>query len=353
VKSLGELLVASIRFVGQYADIPAHFARLHAKVGPYVAGDPICLYDRTADENPQEAHTIEVCYPVSRPVSAGDIQSWLLPGCQVASATHVGPAGVPWGPAEWWRSLGAYINDHHLTIDEDPLREIRRPAGNGLEVSELQAVLQFPRWLKNLAAGLDRLAGEGVRRSVMAGSADLRVDAPVHERLAWIQEAMERLDAAVSDPATRGCILNGCAHRFPSVRIARMREAYGRLGDVAALLDLMRADRSVGGSSWYGSPVREGAVIYETKDPASPEQYREAGSEVERRAAACFCPVVRAAILAGETISSTYCHCGAGWYVQLWEGILQQPVRVEVLETVLEGGERCRFAIHLPPEVLG
>jgi predicted hydrocarbon binding protein len=57
---------------------------------------------------------------------------------------------------------------------------------------------------------------------------------------------------------------------------------------------------------------------------------------------------LREAIRAGMTMSGTYCYCGAGWYKQLWEGILGQPVRIEVLKSVLQGDDRCTFAIHLP-----
>jgi predicted hydrocarbon binding protein len=43
-----------------------------------------------------------------------------------------------------------------------------------------------------------------------------------------------------------------------------------------------------------------------------------------------------------------YCYCGAGFYKGIWEEILGEPVEVEVLESVLQGGDVCRIAIHLP-----
>jgi predicted hydrocarbon binding protein len=49
-----------------------------------------------------------------------------------------------------------------------------------------------------------------------------------------------------------------------------------------------------------------------------------------------------------ETISATYCYCGAGYYQGIWEEILQQPVEVELLESVLQGDQVCKVAIHLP-----
>jgi len=46
----------------------------------------------------------------------------------------------------------------------------------------------------------------------------------------------------------------------------------------------------------------------------------------------------------------TYCYCGAGFYKGIWEEILQEPVEVEVLESVLKANEVCKIAIHLPLE---
>jgi hypothetical protein len=47
-----------------------------------------------------------------------------------------------------------------------------------------------------------------------------------------------------------------------------------------------------------------------------------------------------------------FCYCGAGWYRQLWEGIFAQSVKVDVVESVLDKGNICRFAVHIPPEIM-
>jgi predicted hydrocarbon binding protein len=45
---------------------------------------------------------------------------------------------------------------------------------------------------------------------------------------------------------------------------------------------------------------------------------------------------VRDALKIKETISPTYCYCGAGFYKGIWEEILQKPVEVKLLESVLK-----------------
>ena len=57
-------------------------------------------------------------------------------------------------------------------------------------------------------------------------------------------------------------------------------------------------------------------------------------------------------MVAGEGLPASYCYCGAGYYKGIWEEVLQRPVEVEVLESVLDGGDVCRVAITLPAEVL-
>jgi effector-binding domain-containing protein len=349
VKSIDDVFVAYIRFVGQNSEIPTYFKRLREQVGKHINGDPICLYDVTANENPQENH-IEVCYPVD-PLIDDNVATKILLGCKVVCITWTGPAGSPWGRAEWWRGLRPYVRDNYITLDEDPIREIRH-ADNGTETIEVQYTLQFPRWLQGLKVGLCQYAGEEVQQQVMEGSDHLQVDSPIQERLTWICEALERLDQRVNDHQARCCILNGCAHRFPPTRIEKLRAIHQKSHDIDALLEVMRADTSVGGSSWYAHPVREGDIIHNYNDPADPQGYQQAQTKIDQSIAACFCPIGQAAMKAGLALSPTFCNCSAGYTRQLWEGIFQQPVRVEIVESVLRGDARCRFEIHIPPGVL-
>jgi predicted ArsR family transcriptional regulator len=37
---------------------------------------------------------------------------------------------------------------------------------------------------------------------------------------------------------------------------------------------------------------------------------------------------------------------GCGWYRQLFETLLEQPVEVDLLASIVQGDERCRFLIR-------
>jgi hypothetical protein len=51
-------------------------------------------------------------------------------------------------------------------------------------------------------------------------------------------------------------------------------------------------------------------------------------------------------------VSPTFCQCSAGFHKKSWEVIFGRPLKAEVVETVLAGDAWCKFAVHLPEEVL-
>lgn len=102
-------------------------------------------------------------------------------------------------------------------------------------------------------------------------------------------------------------------------------------------------------SGWGVAGLKIGGTIIATKLPFELKEYLKATDPREKRYHYCHCPRVREAIkLPEHGISKTYCYCGAGFYKDIWEKILQQTVEVEVLETVLQGDGVCRIAIYLP-----
>ena len=57
----------------------------------------------------------------------------------------------------------------------------------------------------------------------------------------------------------------------------------------------------------------------------------------------CICPL-------NSSLSHTpkvVCNCSLGWQKHTWETLLQKKVKVELKESVLRGGKRCVFEIHV------
>jgi hypothetical protein len=57
---------------------------------------------------------------------------------------------------------------------------------------------------------------------------------------------------------------------------------------------------------------------------------------------ACLCPLVESK---PAGLSGTYCLCSVGYVKQWHEMLLARPVEVELLESTLTGGKRCKFKI--------
>jgi predicted hydrocarbon binding protein len=56
----------------------------------------------------------------------------------------------------------------------------------------------------------------------------------------------------------------------------------------------------------------------------------------------CFCPLID-----GRYTPKIACNCSLGWQQHVYESLLGKKVRVELTESVLRGGKRCVFEVHV------
>ena len=212
-------------------------------------------------------------------------------------------------------------------------------------------------WLARFGKALKRLAGQEVRRAVMAPDG-LQAPDPV----SWTAGALSRLALSVEEPIAQD-VLSACACHFPRQRLQPVREVFSASKDLgrahARLEELFVSDlrnvvklpeeriQDLLGRGWGMAGRLQGETVIAIKMPFDLAGYFEAEDEIERRYAYCHCPRVRETVRAPkQAVPRLYCYCGAGFYQDIWETVLGRPVEVEVLETVLEGGEVCRIAIH-------
>ncbi|RDE16101.1 MAG: hypothetical protein C4K48_02345 [Candidatus Thorarchaeota archaeon] len=98
---------------------------------------------------------------------------------------------------------------------------------------------------------------------------------------------------------------------------------------------------------------RRGNVIYHTKIPFMAKEYLAATDNKMKRYYACHCAWARESILKGDVdISPTFCYCSGGFTKQSWEAALGQPLRVEMINSVLKGDLECSFKVYLPEDVV-
>jgi hypothetical protein len=105
----------------------------------------------------------------------------------------------------------------------------------------------------------------------------------------------------------------------------------------------------VKGNQEIQNGVRQGNKIYVSKIPFAPKQWLVEKDPVMKRYYACHCQLVRTAIRDGKPrISPVFCYCSGGYEKLPFDVIFGEPVKIELLESVLKGDTRCRFAITIP-----
>lgn len=99
--------------------------------------------------------------------------------------------------------------------------------------------------------------------------------------------------------------------------------------------------------------IREGNKVIMTKIPYMAKQYINETNERMKRYYYCHCPWVREALKEeDQPVDPIFCNCSGGYYKNFWEAVLDQPVKVDLLESVIKGDKVCKFALQLPQKIV-
>lgn len=214
--------------------------------------------------------------------------------------------------------------------------------------------------------------GESLRDEVFAGIGVAPYGIPTPARPKYMHPVIERLQQAVGQEACRD-LLSDSLRDLPDEYYVKEREIYQSSKDVDEyiarkkqkfveqletcqqegrlffaqeitdeVLDFVRHDPEIGGG------VRVGNIVYETKIPYMTKDYLAESDPFLMRYYYCHCPWAREALKSSGKLAPIFCNCSAGFHKKPWEAALGQRIKVDVLESVLQGDSRCRFAIHLP-----
>ena len=217
--------------------------------------------------------------------------------------------------------------------------------------------------------------GEPLREEVFAQIELPPLGTPSVNKPVITQQVMARFEELV-DAETGDRILSDCLRSLPEDFHHEARQKYLESSSLSEFLQA-KGDEFIAelqairdsGALFFTQPITdeviayvdrtpeirqgvvEGNVIYEAKIPYMTIEYLNETDERMKRYYYCHCPWVRESIPTGEPeISPNFCKCSAGFHAKYWQAAFGQPVKVEVVETVLGGAEWCKFAIHLPEE---
>ncbi len=243
--------------------------------------------------------------------------------------------------------------------------------------SHFAAILGGRGVYASIGERLGTVAGEEKRGEVFDGFEGPPLGSTPDAYPACTRELLDRLEAALPPEQVKS-VLAGNHHRIPVEHFAEMVKRYEKAATmedflkgeharlVAELEDAMKSGRLwyeqvitpevveyVRGDQTIQNGVLQGDVVLKSKIPFAPDKWLNEKDPKMRRYYACHCQLAREAIM-NDTADQlgTFCYCSAGYEKLPLEVALGVPLEVEVLENVLAGGEKCRFAVKIPRDKL-
>ena len=363
VRQVPSLRVLAIRrSIDGHQEALALLDRLREASGVSADEAGLCMtFGRTADGriDAELALPVDAAFSVSESLEGDGAQIKVLPADVFLHIEHVGPYQADEerdGIQETIGRLSRFAQEHSLLIGDNPSRYVyREGAANHGEAAAMYRTdvlvsYHLPIWLRALREGVEAAVGEEPAGEALAGAEAILQGFDADRVREWVRSAVERVDGVVEDARTRACILNGCAHRHPQGPLDKWKAAYGEAGSLDAFIDRLIEDKELyPPRTWRGTGEKKGVLFVERIIPPwNRAAYDAATAPKEKRYHACFCSMMKEAILKDEPVSPTFCDCSGGWFVQIWEAILGKTLRVDVVNSVLQGDERCVFGIYLP-----
>ncbi len=220
-------------------------------------------------------------------------------------------------------------------------------------------------WIGKLAKEISEEVGENIANEVLEGSDIISQKSHRNDVFEWSDKAIRKLESLTNDEEIKEILLSCACHQSPEA-LQPYKDLYVDTENIDLVIQKMQKDfevfikdalkledkyvQEIVVRKMGFAGVRAGNKIIATKIPKSSfiKEWFEETDPTKKRALFCHCPRIRDALKDKEKIlPKSYCYCGGGYYKNIWETILQKPVEIEILETVMHGDEVCKFAIQL------
>jgi len=228
--------------------------------------------------------------------------------------------------------------------------------------------------LEHIKKSATEIAGEETTKKIFKNIVPLPTGTPYEKYPPLIEQFMKQMTTAV-DEGTACRIMAGNHHEIPDESKWGERDRFIELGrDIDIFLKdyherkVEELDRCLRENKlWYetvitqevvdfvrNNPevlggVREGNEIFVTKFPYNAPAYLRETDPLIKRYHACHCGFARSSIIDGTAeIPRLWCFCSGGFNKHLFDVIFERSTQVRVVESVLTGDKRCRFAVTIP-----
>lgn len=210
------------------------------------------------------------------------------------------------------------------------------------------------QWLYKLRYGLRKIGRNDLYEKAMLSH---------QESIEWSDQLMDILNKELTEDEVAE-VMCSCACLAPKDYLKTLRDEYLKTKDLKHVHQLLQqyfeksittyknlnedqlkyiVDRDMGMAGRL-----EGNTITAVKIPKDFHEYFQTEDPVKKRYHYCHCPRIREALRdEDKPVDKNYCYCGAGFYRDIWEFILQHPVKVRIVESLLQDDEHCKIKIYL------
>jgi len=181
-----------------------------------------------------------------------------------------------------------------------------------------------------LEKNIEVLAGKQIAKKVMEGSETITERTDKKKTAEWVKQAIDKLDTLVSKDA-KIRIMENCGYNCANINKKVIQRAKARRNKYRSLDEFLAAEQK---KPMSGTRlVRVGNTLTQFYTPRA-----------FTRPMRCYCSLFRG-LPDNETVSVTYCHCSKGFVKKFWEGVLEKPVKVNLIQSAISGASECKFII--------
>ncbi len=210
------------------------------------------------------------------------------------------------------------------------------------------------QWLRKLEIGLQKIGREDLFEKASRSH---------QENIGWSERLMILLNGELNKDEVID-VMCGCACLAPKDYLIILRDEYQTTNDIKFVHQLLQQyyiktiktykdlndeqlkyiiDNDMGMAGKL-----EGNTITAVKIPKDFHEYFQTDDRDKKRYHYCHCPRIREELKSNnKPVDKNYCYCGAGFYRDIWEYVLQRPVKVRIVESLLQGNEHCKIKIYL------
>ena len=250
-------------------------------------------------------------------------------------------------------------------------------AGNSDVYIYFTQILERDNVIENLSIHISKTAGSKISKEIFNSANLPAVGAPPDTALSFTRNLVNILESNLTvSECKKSLTVN--AHGIPASSFAGEREKFLKAASLESYLKDSHnravqnlAEHAENGTVWFEQTITRKVVefvkknpevlggvlrdnkIYLTKIPYKPDEWLYETDPDKKRYLYCHCPMARESLNGHPSeIPSLWCNCSAGFAKQKFNAVFDRDVDALLVESVIGGSDRCRFAITVPDRYL-